>query len=298
MNDLLKTFSGSKEYLASAGWVARDGTFAPKGQLQEPRGVPALRPRQQPGARWHNKTRKGVSFRAKVVRSQRRNACGRGKVRDVTHISAEFPGVDPAYVMDVIVNPEHGHWNPAVRRLVLRHQRRVKADELFPEAFPKQIVRSPTLTKHLDGSKKDVFDVVGQVTEIPIPFFVQKVTGPRHTADFIVERWDAQNERGFTLATSRGTEELAAAAGVEKGQDLCLSAILLAPGTGLKSTDAQGGGAGTRVHLVSHFDARLPSKQLRRIVNIAMRKGVHRMFVAWHKKSIAAQRTGRHRYTA
>ncbi|CAE8606418.1 unnamed protein product [Polarella glacialis] len=71
-----------------------------------------------------------------------------------------------------------------------------------------------------------IFGPLPLTTVLP---FVQGAVGRPYSADFIAARIDCETRRGFTVATPRGIEAGAEAAGVQKGQELCLSSTMMAP---------------------------------------------------------------------
>mmetsp|Transcript_71307 Transcript_71307/g.157729 ORF Transcript_71307/g.157729 Transcript_71307/m.157729 type:complete len:373 (+) Transcript_71307:2-1120(+) len=272
---MLRVFADTKEYLAASGWHLERGTFKPA----KPPRLKRVASLSRPG------------FRRYFARVSRKRACGAGKVQELHHISMVMPGVNSTYVMEVMVNPEYGvKWNPSVRKVVLRHQRRVRREALLREAFPPEVVESRSSASALVNDMGDVFDVTAQVTEMPVPRLISRVTGPRYTADFIAARFDCEARRGFTLATSLGTEDIAMAAGVQKGQELCMSAVMAAP---VLEGPAAGG---TVVHIVTHFDPQVMSKSLRRVVHAGVGRSLREMLRAIHKKARSVQSKGRHPY--
>uniref|UniRef100_A0A7S2AJZ6 START domain-containing protein n=1 Tax=Alexandrium andersonii TaxID=327968 RepID=A0A7S2AJZ6_9DINO len=192
--------------------------------------------------------------------------------------------------MEVMVNPSFGiKWNPSIRKVVLRHQRRVSRSAVLPNVFTEKVVRSRSAAHRLLHGKDDTFDVTAQVSEMPLPRLVQRVTGPRYSADFIAARFDCKARAGFTLATSLGTEALASAAGVSKGQELCLTATLAAPVEGNAIN-------GTQFHIVTHFDPQVPIKPLRRAVKIGVGRTLKKLVHAIYRKALVAQRDKKQPY--
>uniref|UniRef100_A0A7S2AJS0 START domain-containing protein n=1 Tax=Alexandrium andersonii TaxID=327968 RepID=A0A7S2AJS0_9DINO len=178
--------------------------------------------------------------------------------------------------MEVMVNPSFGiKWNPSIRKVVLRHQRRVSRSAVLPNVFTEKVVRSRSAAHRLLHGKDDTFDVTAQVSEMPLPRLVQRVTGPRYSADFIAARFDCK--------------ALASAAGVSKGQELCLTATLAAPVEGNAIN-------GTQFHIVTHFDPQVPIKPLRRAVKIGVGRTLKKLVHAIYRKALVAQRDKKQPY--
>lgn len=298
MDQLLRRFQDSPEYLAASGWHAEQGTFVP-GERRSRRWArnrtaarTALDEESAPGpALPLGRVTRLSGFRRYSAKAPRNRACGAGRVRTLHHIMAVMDGVDPVYVMEALMNPAYGiKWNPSVQRVLLRHQQRVHKNAVLREVFTREALASrdaaPSL---LDGG--DHFDVVTQVIEMPLPRIVKRVTGPRHTADFLAARFDCARRRGYVLGTSLGSEAVANFSGVQKGQELCMTATLIAPAT----EDQR---SGTKVHIVTHFDPQVTTRQLRRIVNIAVGRNVRELLKALYRKAAALQASGRHPYVA
>jgi len=270
---LFKMFHETREYLRAASWHMDGDTYAPN------QNKPLERRRSR-----------SMGFQRYIVRTPRRRSCGSGRAREVHHITATMPDVDPIYVMDVLVNPGHGvSWNPSVRRVVLRSHQRLSVNDVLPGAFTPEEVASKRSESRLSRESGEVIDVTGQVTEVPLPRLVQRVTGPRFSSDFIAARFDCNAKRGFTLATSHGTEALAAAAEVTKGQELCFSAVMVAPAGGTN-------GNGSILHIVTHFDPQVPSKPLRKVVSAGVGRTLRDMLRAMYNKARTLQAAGSHSY--
>eukprot|EP00416_Gambierdiscus_australes_P011582 CAMPEP_0171137478 /NCGR_PEP_ID=MMETSP0766_2-20121228/133421_1 /TAXON_ID=439317 /ORGANISM="Gambierdiscus australes, Strain CAWD 149" /LENGTH=371 /DNA_ID=CAMNT_0011601059 /DNA_START=67 /DNA_END=1181 /DNA_ORIENTATION=+ len=277
---LLRTFQDTPQYMHAAGWNLDGSTFVPDKppKLENSTKVNPNRP---------------IRLKRYGARVSRRRACGVARVRDLHHVSAIMPGVDPSFVMEALLSPAHGvKWNPGVRKVVLRHQLHISRSTQLVQAFaPEEVVKARNSASKLKHDRTDMFDVTAQVTEMPLPRLVQRVTGPRHSADFIAVRFDCERRRGFTLATSLGTDRLAEAAGVRKGQELCLTAMLAAP--------VAGGPGGTAFHIVTHFDPQVPTKALRRAVKVAVSRLLRETIRAIHKKAHSVQQQeGSHTWVA
>lgn len=269
---LLQTYESTKEYLPASGWHVEGNTFAPT--------KPSRLERVKNGG-------KLLAVQKFTTRVPRKRACGSGRVQELHHLSAVLPYVSPVYVMEVLTNPAYGvKWNPAIRRVVLRHHRRLHADENLPKAFPAEVMKTKSIESRLAKDSKDLIDVTAQVSEMPLPGWVMRMVGARFTADFIAARYDCEERRGFTLGTSRGAEDVAAAAGVRKAQELCISAVMIAPVTGAVN--------GTRIHIVTHFDPQVVSRTLRRVVNPFVMRSLKQMLGALHKKVQSVQQSRRH----
>jgi len=229
-----------------------------------------------------------VDFTRSLSKTPRNKACG--SVREVHQIGAVFPGVDPVFLMEVMTNPMYGiQWNPAIRSIVLRQHRRVGANAALLDVFSEAALtdglwRNPA---KLSRSTSNEYDVTAQVSEIPLPMAIVKLAGgPRYSADFVAARYDCQARRGFTVGTSIGADQVAEAAGVAKAQDLCVSAMMISP--------YEGAFNGSRIHLVSHFDPKIPSQTLRSLINHQLPGSIKLLYSALHKKALEVQAAGRH----
>jgi len=228
-----------------------------------------------------------------MVRVPRKRACGADGVQDLHHISSIMPGVDPVFLMEVLTNPSYGvGWNPSIRRVAFRQHRQGRTNAVLPKVFSREALKlgfGTASNKMVIGSKDQV-DLVAQVTEMPVPRLLQSLSGGRrYTADFIGARFDCKVKRGFTLATSFGTETVAEVAGVTKGQELCLSAMMVAP---YEDADQWNG---TQLHIVTHFDPQVPSS-VRKIVHGSVGKSLKAMMAALYRKVLQIQATGKHPY--
>ncbi|CAK9104735.1 unnamed protein product [Durusdinium trenchii] len=221
VGDLLRMFTETREYLYASGWREQDGTFVPRGQrLGEPK---ASTPRQ-------------FEMKRFTERVSKKNACGAG-IRDVMHFTAQLPDVDAQYVMEALTNPGFTNWNPSLHFVMFRRHRRIPLDANLKDTFTPEEMEVKGGYRSLEQSRKTI-DVSAQVAEIQIPRVVQKAAGRRFTSDFIAVRYDCKANRGFSIATSVGTEAVAEAAGVRKQQDLCLTSIMVAPGVNSSDTTA------------------------------------------------------------
>lgn len=229
-----------------------------------------------------------ADFTREIVHSSKENMCGNG-VAEVHHISAILPGVDPVYAMEVMTNPDYGvSWNPAVEKVIFRRHQHVSPDAILSDLLSKDLLQKAKDKARFATGQRD-FDLVAQVTELPVPMAVKRALGARYSADLIGGRFDCKSRRGFTLGTSLGAEKLADAAGVEKGQELCMSAMMIAPYRGSEWN-------GTRFHIVTHFDPKVVSRPLRSIVHATVPKCLRQMLSAFHKKAHEVQARGQQPY--
>lgn len=193
----------------------------------------------------------------------------------------------------MVVNPAYGvDWNPAIHRVVARQHRHVSRTVVLPAVVASEASVNPFASGSSKFAKSgsNMFDLVAQVTEIPLPALVKRTLGPRYSADFIAGRFDCAKERGFTVATSIGTEKVAEAAGVKKGQELCFSAMMIAP--------YRGEWNGTSLHIVTHFDPQVSSKALQSIVHASVPQSLRKMIMALHRKAQEVQARGSHPHIA
>ncbi|CAK9010476.1 Translational activator GCN1, partial [Durusdinium trenchii] len=259
VGDLLRMFTETREYLYASGWREQDGTFVPRGQrLGEPK---ASTPRQ-------------FEMKRFTERVSKKNACGAG-IRDVMHFTAQLPDVDAQYVMEALTNPGFTNWNPSLHFVMFRRHRRIPLDANLKDTFTPEEMEVKGGYRSLEQSRKTI-DVSAQVAEIQIPRVVQKAAGRRFTSDFIAVRYDCKANRGFSIATSVGTEAVAEAAGVRKQQDLCLTSIMVAPG--VNSSD-------TTVHIVSHFDPQVKTAMLQKAVQLAVGHTTRQFLQSLHNKA-------------
>lgn len=266
VGDLLRMFTETREYLYASGWREQDGTFVPRGQrLGEPK---ASTPRQ-------------FEMKRFTERVSKKNACGAG-IRDVMHFTAQLPDVDAQYVMEALTNPGFTNWNPSLHFVMFRRHRRLPLDANLKDTFTPEEMEVKGGYRSLEQSRKTI-DVSAQVAEIQIPRVVQKAAGRRFTSDFIAVRYDCKANRGFSIATSVGTEAVAEAAGVRKQQDLCLTSIMVAPG--VNSSD-------TTVHIVSHFDPQVKTAMLQKAVQLAVGHTTRQFLQSLHNKALAVQGSG------
>mmetsp|Transcript_19756 Transcript_19756/g.37158 ORF Transcript_19756/g.37158 Transcript_19756/m.37158 type:complete len:328 (-) Transcript_19756:66-1049(-) len=268
VGSLLRMFMDTREYLDDAGWVEEDGTFAPlnSGRL---------------GA---VKKSSLASVTRYFSRTSKQNSCGAG-IRDVMHVDVLLPGVDSVYVMEALSNPDYRHWNPSLHEVTFRRHRRIPLEANLRDFFSSEEMQVKGGYHSLATEMRDNIDVAAQVAEMPLPRIIQKAVGRRFTSDFIAARYDCKTNRGFSMATSIGAEAIAETAGVNRPQDLCLTAILLAPGDDANDT---------RVHMVSHFDPQVRTAVLQRAVSMAVGRTLKTFFQALHKKARSVQRSGAH----
>eukprot|EP00933_Yihiella_yeosuensis_P032349 TRINITY_DN25946_c0_g1_i2.p1 TRINITY_DN25946_c0_g1~~TRINITY_DN25946_c0_g1_i2.p1 ORF type:complete len:331 (+),score=48.24 TRINITY_DN25946_c0_g1_i2:93-1085(+) len=269
---LLRSFEDTKEYLQASGWQkTKDGTFEPKRKVRVEKAMIRWRPI-------------GIKRFTKQV-SQKKSCDG---VKELHHISAVLPGLDPTFVMEALMNPSYGvKWNPSISRVLLRKHHRIRRDTSLVNFFTPEVIKSSgSDLKSLARDPGDSIDVTAQVTEMPLPALVQRAIGRRYTADFIASRFDCEAKSGFSIATSKGTEEVAKVAGVDKGQELCLNTMTIAP--------VGGAVGGTAIHFVSHFNPKVRSKMMRNAVNLGVGRSVRNLFHALDKKARALQAAGKH----
>eukprot|EP00434_Breviolum_minutum_P025005 symbB.v1.2.022089.t1/scaffold1946.1/size95412/1 len=258
VGDLLQIFSETREYLYASGWREQDGTFVP----------------QKPADRFgepKTSTPKLTGMRRYYTRVSKKNACGAG-IRDVMHFTAVLPEVDVKYVMEALTNPGFTNWNPTLHGVTFRRHRRLPLDANLKDTFTSQELKVKDGYSHLEQSK-DTIDVAAQVSELMVPKVVEKAAGRRFTSDYIAIRYDCKANRGFSIATSVGTEEVAKAAGVRKMQDLCLTSMMVAPD--IASND-------TMIHIVSHFDPQVPTTMLQKAVHYAVGRSTRHCFLNLH----------------
>lgn len=266
VGSLLRMFMDTTEYLDAAGWAAQDGTFVPREAVRLDADQQSL-----------------VSVSRYFSRTSKVDACGAG-IRDVMHVDVVLPGVEPMYVMEALSNPDYRHWNPSLHDVTFRRHRRVPLEANLKDYFSPEEMQVKGGYRNLARDMGDTIDVAAQVAEMPLPRIIQKAVGRRFTSDFIAARYDCKVSRGFSMATSIGAEAIAETAGVNKPQDLCLTAILLAP---LSAND-------TRVHIVSHFDPQVRTPVLQRAVHLAVGRTLRTFLQALHKKARSVQRSGKH----
>jgi len=259
ISGMMETFEQTKEYLAGAAWYPDGTAYAP------------------------DETAGNVSETWSLVSDS--VACGDAGVRQVQHIRAHLPRVRPDYVMDVLLSPDYdpAEWNPSISIKVYATELAVGNTTDFLGTFRRGGDRGD---KHEDSGQDsgpgEPWPVVGQVIEVPLPAAVRRLAGgARYSADWISAGFDCPALRGFMLSTSRGAELLADAAGVAQGQEMCMSAILVAPQ----------GADGTALHWMQHLDPHAPSA-IRGAVLAAVVASTRRTIDALHEKARSVQETG------
>lgn len=266
---LLGRFEANAAYMRGAGWrPGESGGYLPEQQRE-------VRLSLDPGL-------------AHVVSWQAQSAsgCGPSLTRAVLHMEAVIEGVDPVFAQEVLISPHYGlDWNPGIKDVVLRKFRRGGLNQDIPGSFYPSAGDGPVGAEQ-GARDADEFSLLGQVTEIPLPRPVEAAVGRRFTADWLAHRFECAAKRGYTIGTSANVSQLGMEAGVEIAQDLCHSAVLVAPWT----ADRQNG---TVVHMVSHVDPHLFGA-LRSITLAATASTLTRMLQGVGRKAWEVQQTGRH----
>ncbi|CAJ1359334.1 unnamed protein product [Effrenium voratum] len=257
--DLLRMFMETKEYLYATGWREEGGTFVPRTsqRLGEPKASAKL------------------EMKRYYSRVSKKNACGAG-MRDVLHMTAVLPAVNVSDVMEALTNPAYTNWNPSLHEVQFRRHRRLPLSANLRDTFTPEEMQTKGGYSTL-AFDRDSMDVAAQVAEVALPRFVQRAAGRRFTSDFIAVRFDCKANRGFSIATSVGTEAVAEAAGTRKMQEICLTSLLLAP--------SPEDGNDTLVHIVSHFDPQVRSAMLQKAVQLAVGRSTRLFLQALHKKA-------------
>mmetsp|Transcript_41011 Transcript_41011/g.89617 ORF Transcript_41011/g.89617 Transcript_41011/m.89617 type:complete len:365 (+) Transcript_41011:85-1179(+) len=253
---LLETFEGTDQYLQAAGWHREGETFAPN------------KPWPDTGKEGHKRTTTSVPENM---------ACGPAGVTTVQHIEVLIPDVLPTYVMDVLLSPEYGReWNPSIRRVVLTKQKMLSNHTGFEASLSDG--EAPA-----SGTQGDrLWPVLGQAIELALaPAVVRLAGGPRHSVDWITWRMDCDAGRGFMMSTSRQSDAVAKLAGVAPGQEMCFSAVLVAPT----------GKGGTVIHWIQHLDPRAP-KPIRKAVLKGAAAGTQRTIGGLARQAREVQATG------
>jgi len=272
VGDLLRMFRETREYLSASGWREQDGTFVPRTAAERLGEPKASMP-------------KPMGMRRYYTRVSKNNACGAG-IRDVMHFTAVLPEVDVKYVMEALTNPGYTNWNPSLHGVMFRRHRRIPLDANLKDTFTLEELKVKGGYSHLEQSKDNI-DVAAQVSELMVPKVVEKAAGRRYTSDYIAIRYDCKANRGFSIATSVGTEAVAKAAGVRKMQDLCLTSLMVAPDIG--SND-------TMIHIVSHFDPQVRTTVLQKAVHYAVGRSTRQFLQSLHKKALSVQNSGKHSF--
>jgi hypothetical protein len=234
------------------------------------------------------KTR-GVAGHAHVFgwHATSRSTCGPAKTRTVLHMEAVIEDVDPVFVQEVLMSPDYGlDWNPGIKDVLLRKDRFAAAAQNIPESFYPGEGKTPP--PGVAVQEPSSFHIVGQVTEIPLPGPIELTYGRRFTADWGAHRFECGKKRGYTVATSSNTSQLALEAGVETGQDLCHSGVLIAPWQG------PAGHNGTVVHFISHVDPHAPTRAILPFVLKGTQVTLTSMLKSVGKKARDIQRRGLH----
>mmetsp|Transcript_26790 Transcript_26790/g.61760 ORF Transcript_26790/g.61760 Transcript_26790/m.61760 type:complete len:393 (+) Transcript_26790:127-1305(+) len=211
-------------------------------------------------------------------------------VTEVQHISLKIEGASPVWVMDVLLSPSYGtEWNPNIAEVLLSKQLLVDEDTSLPDALH-QVSGAPTqlkavkqeVTEERKGGGKRHFEVVGQVIHVPLSPAVERLAGgPRFSGDWIVSNFSCETNTGYMLSTSQQTQVLADLAGVALGQDMCMSAVLVAPADG---------GASTQLHWMQHLNPNAPGP-LRGTVLSAVAAGTERTIEALANKAREVSRS-------
>jgi len=235
---LLADLEGNDAYLRAAEWGPGEGP-----------GYAPLKMREVKA--------RGVAGHAHVFgwHATSRTMCGPARATTVLHMEAVVEGVDPVFVQEVLMSPDYGlDWNPGIKDVLLRKDRFAPAVQGIPEAFYPGEGRAAPL--EAAAKEPSSFHILGQVTEIPLPGPIELTYGRRFTADWAAHRFECDTKRGYTVATSSNTSQLALEAGVQTGQDLCHSSVLIAPWQGTA------GHNGTVVHFISHVDPHAPTRAI------------------------------------
>jgi hypothetical protein len=235
---LVADLEGNSAYLRAAGWgPGEGGGYVPL----------SVRSVKTTGAAGHAHV---FSWHATS-----QSTCGPAKMTAVLHMEAVIEDVDPVFVQEVLMSPDYGlDWNPGIKDVLLRKDRFGGAAQGIPETFYPGEGRPPPPEADAQGSSS--FHLMGQVTEIPLPGPVERAYGRRFTADWAAHRFECGTKRGYTVATSSDSGQLASEAGVQTEQDLCHSGVLIAP------WDGPAGRNGTVVHFISHVDPHAPTRAI------------------------------------
>lgn len=259
---LLEAFEETGQYLRAAAWHREGKAYAPDTSVTE-----------------------GAVERRSIMSVSVPAGMSCNGVTEVQHITVRLPDVSPIYVMDVLLSPEYGSgWNPNIQGIKLSKAIAVEDETEIPLAMMAAIANNSVMdNKKGSPAKADGrWSVVGQVIEVPLPTAVKRLAGgPRYSADWIVSRFVCPAQLGFVLSTSHKTELLEELANVQAGQEMCLSAILMAPL----------GENGTVVHWMQHLDPNSPSA-LRRAVLTAVGAATRRTIDALGRKARAVQQSG------
>jgi len=213
--------------------------------------------------------------------------CGPAETTTVLHMEAMIEDVDPKFAQEVLMSPEYGlDWNPGIKDVLLRKDRFGGAGQNIPETFyPADGKPPPEADVTKDSS---AFHLLGQVTEIPLPGPVEMTYGRHFTADWAAHRFECSTNRGYTVATSSNTSQLAIEAGVTTEQDLCHSGVLIAPWIG------PAGHNGTVVHFISHVDPHAPARAILPFVLKGTQVTLTAMLKSVGRKAREIQRQGAH----
>jgi len=271
-SNLLELFQSSDHYLGRSGWHVDGQTFAP-----------------------NQATGHLMTYNRSVISSAPEQTCD--GVSDVQHVEMVLEGVSPTYVMEVLASPEYGvEWNPVIERVLVRTELYVdnKTDVAAASAIStrskKDSLGRGKARRHRRAkasSRERSWQIIGQVAEVPIHPAVKSVFGgPRYSAGWFLQEYDCKVKHGFIIGTSRDTDVLTDMAGVTKGQELCMSAMLLAPFNK---------GKGTLVHAVIHVNPNVP-RPFERLTLDVLGAGTRDMLEAVRLKAINVQAHGQHPY--
>eukprot|EP00403_Amphidinium_massartii_P014274 CAMPEP_0178423678 /NCGR_PEP_ID=MMETSP0689_2-20121128/27811_1 /TAXON_ID=160604 /ORGANISM="Amphidinium massartii, Strain CS-259" /LENGTH=312 /DNA_ID=CAMNT_0020045277 /DNA_START=296 /DNA_END=1234 /DNA_ORIENTATION=+ len=212
-------------------------------------------------------------------------------VTEVQHISLKIEGATPVWVMDVLLSPAYGtQWNPNIAEVLLSQPLNVAENTPLPDALYEAVSKdAPKADVQVSGKdaggkkQREAWDVVGQVIHVPLSPAVERLAGgPRFSGDWIVSNFSCSAQVGYMISTSQQTEVLADLAGVELGQDMCMSAVMVAP-----TED----GTGTLLHWMQHLNPNAPGP-LRGAVLHAVAAGTERTIEALAKKAREVSESG------
>merc|ERR1719195_2165330 len=128
---------------------------------------------------------------------------------------------------------EHGaDWNPSAANLLLQRWLSLDNRTDFVGALRSSVGEAGGASQRLSPMAEDNdarWSVLTQAFEVNLPAAVTRLVGNRYSADWIVSRFSCSEQRGFFFSSSRRTELIAMLAGVQPTQEMCMSAILMAP---------------------------------------------------------------------
>jgi hypothetical protein len=232
---------------------------------------------------------RGVAGHAHIFNwhSNSKTTCGPAQTTTVLHMEAVMEAVEPVFVQEVLMSQSYGlDWNPGIKDVLLRKDRFGGAGQDIPGTFSPADGRTPP--PEVDADDLSSFHLLGQVTEIPLPGPVELTYGRHFTADWAAHRFECGLNRGYTVATSSNTTQLAVEAGVTTEQDLCHSGVLIAPWTG------RPGQNGTLVHFISHVDPHAPARSLLPFVLKGTQVTLTAMLKSVGRKAREIQQQGSH----